>query len=145
MNKPRGWIMYTSSSNLPWRKAFFTSNCFKPHLYVIAIDNTICMVCGLTILLNVLEKSTPGHWWKPFATNLALFLSIEPSDFLFILKIYLLLTRFCDSCLGTKLRVLLAINALNSGAMFSLYTGTLTAWVTHASSIGLGTWCLVEV
>jgi hypothetical protein len=51
--------------------------------------NTIHMVVGLITGLNVLKKLTPSSCVKPLATSLALYLSMVPSPFFFILKIHL--------------------------------------------------------
>lgn len=72
--KPGGCSMYTSSCDIPFRKALFTSNCLIHQPYVTAIARIVIMVVGFTTgVLKVSLKSKPANWWNPFAARSALY------------------------------------------------------------------------
>lgn len=56
---------------------------------VMEIYKTICSVNGLITRLKVLEKSISGLWWKPLATNRALYRCTKPSLLCLSLKTHL--------------------------------------------------------
>lgn len=79
--------------------------------------------------LNVYEQSIPFFWWKPFATNLALYLSIVPSELSFILNTHLHPIIFCWGVDCTKVQVPALRRALYFAVMACLHCGNLNAWV----------------
>lgn len=113
-SNPGDWIMYTSSVSSPWRNILLTSTCRSNHLWVRARVRIIWIVGGLTIWLNVSWKSNPRFLGKPFAINRALYLAIDPSEFLLILNNHLHPTRILPPDRVVKHQVLLMVRTFNS-------------------------------
>ena len=99
-------------------------------------------VVDLITGLNVSVKSLPCCWWKPRATNLALYLSMEPSGKYFIVKIHLHPTMFWWRRGGTSSWVPLRIWALISSIIAALHFGSFNA---SATVLGIEGFVLVSV
>lgn len=71
--------MYITSSSLPCKKAFDTSNCLIGQPFDRAKETTNLIVGCFTTGEKVSKKSIPTAWWNPLATKRALCLVILPS------------------------------------------------------------------
>lgn len=95
---------------LSWRcsckKAFLTTDCLRGHYILTTTDNTTLIVVTLTIVQNVSSKLMPSICEYPFATRLALYLSVVPSYFNFVLNTISEKTTFIPSYLGINFQFL---------------------------------------
>lgn len=137
---------------MPLRKVLLMSNWCIGLLNKVTIFKTIVTVVGLITGPKVSKKSTPRFWVNPFATSLALCLSIVPSVLYLVQKTHLLLTKFIYAVLGTKVQILFLRSPENSSFIALCHIG---CWSVEAIDLGVseltptivtlakGTFCLM--
>lgn len=128
--------MYTSSLRMPLRKRLLMSSYWIGQPWAIVRIRTVLTVLGFTTSENVLVKSNPSIWWKPLATNLAIYLLTVPYAFSLTLNIHLHLKDCLWAGGGTKVHVLLLIRALYFACITADHSG-----ITKACLLDVGsTW-----
>ena len=93
------------------------------------------IVIGLTTRENVSWKSKPWTWWKPLATNRALYLLMDPSAFSLIRKTHLHPIVFLLEGKGTKSQVWFFSKAAYSSCMAESQFGLVRACLTPFGSL----------